>query len=133
MAINFNNIGSFNGIEGGSKILNNPTSLQFGPDERLYVAEQNGTINAFTVELQGGEYVATANEVLFSNGAEVVKSIQNHNDDGSPSSQSNRQVTGLVVTGTASHPILYVSSSDPRHCYARGFPPRHEIQVSLPK
>ena len=114
MAINFNNVGSFNGINDGAKILNNPTSLEFGPDGRLYVAEQGGTINAFTVELQDGEYVATANEVLFSNGAEVVKSIQNHNDDGSLSSQSNRQVTGLVVTGTAANPVLYVSSSDPR-------------------
>ena len=114
MAINFNNAGSFNSVGNGAGILNNPTSLQFGPDGRLYVAEQNGTINAFTVELQGGEYVATANEVLLSNGAEVVKSIQNHNDDGSLSSQSNRQVTGLVVTGTAENPVLYVSSSDPR-------------------
>lgn len=113
MAINFNNAGSFNGVGDGGGILNNPTSLQFGPDGRLYVAEQNGTINAFTVELQGGEYVATANEVLsLPNGAEVVKSIQNHDDDGSLSSESNRQVTGLIVTGTAENPVLYVSSSD---------------------
>ena len=115
MAISFEQIGSFNGVENDPEILNNPTSLQFGPDGRLYVAEQNGTINAFTVELQNGEYVATDNEeLLLPNGDEVVKSIQNHNDDGSPSSTSNRQVTGLVVTGTASNPILYVSSSDPR-------------------
>ena len=115
MAINFNQVGSFNGVEGGAQVLNNPTSIQFGSDGKLYVAEQNGTINAFTVELQDGEYVATAHEELvLPNGAEVVKSIQNHNDDGSISSQSNRQVTGLVVTGTATHPVLYVSSSDPR-------------------
>ncbi|MEM8828032.1 MAG: malectin domain-containing carbohydrate-binding protein [Cyanobacteria bacterium P01_G01_bin.19] len=115
MAINFNQAGSFNGVQGEAKALNNPTSIQFGPDGRLYVAEQNGTINAFTVENQNGEYVATANEeLLLSNGAEVVKSIQNHNDDGSLSSESNRQVTGIVVTGTAENPVLYVSSSDPR-------------------
>ncbi len=51
MAINFNQAGSFNKVEGEDvQILNNPTSIQFGPDGRLYVAEQNGTINAFTVE-----------------------------------------------------------------------------------
>ena len=115
MAINFDQVGSFNSVNGEPQILHNPTSIQFGPDGRLYVSEQNGTINAFTVELQNGEYIATANEELvLSNGAEVVKSIQNHNDDGSISNQSDRQVTGLVVTGTSTHPILYVSSSDPR-------------------
>ena len=115
MAINFNQAGSFNGVEGAIQVLNNPTSIQFGPDGRLYVAEQNGTINAFTVEIQNGEYVATANEeLLLPNDLEVVKSIQNHNDDGSPSTESNRQVTGLIVTGTAENPVLYVSSSDPR-------------------
>ncbi|GEM_PF-2043938 len=115
MTINFNLVGSFQGVQGEPQILNNPTSIQFGADGRLYVAEQNGTINAFTIELQNGEYVATANEELVSsNGTEVVKSIQNHNDDGSLSDQQNRQVTGLVVTGTATNPVLYVSSSDPR-------------------
>lgn len=115
VAVNFSQIGSFNGLEGGAQVLNNPTSLQFGPDGRLYVTELNGTINALTVELQNGEYVATANEVLvLPNGAEIVKSLQNHNDDGSFSSETNRQVTGMVVTGTATNPVLYISSSDPR-------------------
>ncbi|MEO0984976.1 MAG: malectin domain-containing carbohydrate-binding protein [Cyanobacteria bacterium J06639_14] len=113
--INFTQIGSFNGVEGGSKVLTNPTSLQFGPDGRLYVAEQNGTINAFTILLENGEYIATAHEeLLLPDGSGVVKSIQNHNDDGSLSNQNNRQVTGLAVTGTEENPILYISSSDPR-------------------
>ncbi|MGF1587979.1 MAG: malectin domain-containing carbohydrate-binding protein [Pleurocapsa sp.] len=120
--INFNPAGSFNGINGGSKVLNNPTSIQFGPDGRLYVAEQNGSINAFTIALQNGEYIATNHEeLLLPNGSEVVKSIQNHNDDGSlgidignGSPVTNRQVTGIVVAGTATNPILYISSSDPR-------------------
>ena len=53
------------------------------------------TSYAFTVAVQNGEYVATAHEtLLLSNGSEVIKSIQNHNDDGTLSNQSNRQVTG---------------------------------------
>ncbi|MEM8672386.1 MAG: malectin domain-containing carbohydrate-binding protein [Cyanobacteria bacterium P01_G01_bin.67] len=124
--INFNQIGSFNGVDGGSKVLNNPTSIQFGPDGRLYVAEQNGSINAFTVALQDGEYIATDHEQLvLLNGSEVVKSIQNHNDDGSPGIDinngnpiTNRQVTGIVTTGTAANPVLYISSSDPRIAFS---------------
>ena len=115
MAIDFTQVGSFQGVQGESPTLFNPTSLQFGADGRLYVAEQNGTINAFTVELQNGEYVAIANEELvLSDGVEAVKSIQNYNDDGSLSDESDRQVTGLLAAGTATNPVLYVSSSDPR-------------------
>ena len=51
---------------------------------------------------------------MLPNDLEVVESIQNHNDDSSISSNHNGQVTGLVVTGTAENPVLYVSSSDPR-------------------
>lgn len=114
--INFNQAGSFNSVSGGSALLSNPTSLQFGPDGRLYITEQNGTINAFTVVLENGEYIATENEeLLLPNGSEVVKSIQNHNDNGIiDNSIANRQVTGLVVAGTADNPVLYISSSDPR-------------------
>jgi len=115
MPISFNLAGSFKGVEGGPNVVNNPTSLQFGPDGRLYVSEQNGSINAFTVSLQNGQYIATDHEQLeLPDGSEVVKSIQNHNDDGSLSGSSNRQVTGLVVAGTANNPVLYITSSDPR-------------------
>lgn len=115
MAIAFSPVGTFGGVEGGPNVLNNPTSLQFGPDGRLYVSEQNGDINAFTVSIQNGEYVATDHELLTLSGNDgVVKSIQNHNDDGSENGAGNRQVTGLVVTGTSANPVLYISSSDPR-------------------
>ena len=107
--ISFTDAGTISGVLGGPNILSNPTSLQFGPDGRLYVTEQNGQINAFTIAIQNGTYVATDVEVI-----ELVRDIQNHNDDGSLSNESNRQVTGLVVTGTASQVVLYVSSSDPR-------------------
>jgi len=119
MAIDFEGIGSFRGVKGESPVLNNPTSLQFGADGRLYVAEQNGSINAFTVEMQNGEYVAIAHEELrLANGTEVIRSIQNHNDDGSLSQIGDRQVTGIVTAGTAANPVLYVSSSDPRIAFS---------------
>lgn len=115
MPIAFNEVGVISGVDGGPSVLNNPTSLQFGHDGRLYVSEQNGSINAFTVSIQDGAYIATDHEQLEdANGAEIVKSIQNHNDDGSEAGQGDRQVTGVVVAGTADEPIVYVSSSDPR-------------------
>jgi len=115
MAIGFNEVGAIGGISNGPNVLTAPTSLQFGPDGRLYVSEQNGSINAFTITTENGEYIATAHEELtLPGGGGVVKSIQNHNDDGSLSSNLNRQVTGIVVTGTAENPVLYITSSDPR-------------------
>lgn len=88
-----------------------PTSLQFGPDGRLYVAQKNGTIKAYTIKRNGpNDYAVTATETI-----SLVKNIANHNDDGSlNTSEANRQVTGIVVTGTTSNPVLYASSSDPR-------------------
>ena len=115
LALDFGLVGAFKGVDGGPDLLDNPTSLQFGPDDRLYVSEQNGTINAFSIDLLNGQYVATNHEELLLPGDNgVVKSIKNHNDDGSPGINLDRQVTGLVVTGTAINPVLYVSSSDPQ-------------------
>ncbi|MEM6519088.1 MAG: malectin domain-containing carbohydrate-binding protein [Cyanobacteria bacterium P01_C01_bin.70] len=115
MPISFNQVGTISGVVGGGNVLQNPTSLQFGPDGRLYVAEQNGSINAFTVSIENGEFVATTHEeLMLPGGGGVVKSIQNHNDNGTESGNSNRQVTGILVTGTATEPVLYISSSDPR-------------------
>ena len=96
------------GLAGESS--NNPTSLQFGPDGRLYVSQQNGNIYAYTVVRNGeDDYEVTQTELIG-----LVKAIPNHNDDGSSNSNNNRQVTGIYVTGTATNPILYASSSDPR-------------------
>ncbi|MFK8185596.1 MAG: malectin domain-containing carbohydrate-binding protein [Phormidesmis sp.] len=119
MVISFNSIGSFNGVvdllSNNPQALDNPTSLEFGPDGRLYVAQQNQPIVAFTIAFQNGQYVATAQETLrLPNGDAVVQSIQNHNDDGTLNFRGDRQTTGLIVTGTAENPVLYVTSSDPR-------------------
>ena len=91
--------------------LVNPTSLQFGPDGRLYVSEQKGTIYACTITRNGdNDYSVTNKETI-----NLVKSIQNHNDNGSVyNGATERQITGLLVTGTAEFPVLYVGSSDYR-------------------
>jgi Malectin domain/Secretion system C-terminal sorting domain len=92
-------------------VITNPTSLQFGPDGRLYVSQQKGEIKAFTINRTGANsYAAVATETIL-----LVKNIPNHNDDGSLNAAiTERQITGLLVTGTASNPVLYVSSSDVR-------------------
>ena len=94
----------FNGNGG----VSNGTSLMFGPDGRLYVLGINGTIDIFTVARTGpDDYIVTDSEELLD-----VKSIPNHNDDGSANSGNNREATGLTVAGTAANPVLYVTSSD---------------------
>lgn len=91
--------------------INNPTSLQFGPDNRLYVAQQNGWIYAYTIQRSGQDsYQVTATETI-----SLIRTIPNYNDDGVlNTSVKDRQITGILLTGTAEQPILYVSSSDPR-------------------
>ncbi len=95
----------------GTTGLGQPTSLQFGPDGRLYVAQQNGLIRAYTIARNSANnYSVTATETITQ-----IQQIANHNDDGTlNSSITTRLVTGLLVTGTAQNPVLYVSSSDPR-------------------
>ena len=88
-----------------------PTSLQFGPDGRLYVADMLGLIKVYDVERDGdNDYRVTAVETI-----ESIRDIPNHDDDGRPNPKiRKRLVTGLLVTGTASAPVVYVNSSDPR-------------------
>ncbi|WP_347158799.1 malectin domain-containing carbohydrate-binding protein [Pontibacter chitinilyticus] len=91
--------------------LTNPTSLQFGPDNRLYVAQQNGILKAYKIQRNGAnDYTVTATETI-----NLINQIPNHNDNGAlNTSVTTRQVTGLLVTGTSSNPVLYVTSSDSR-------------------
>jgi N-acetylneuraminic acid mutarotase len=88
-----------------------PTSLQFGPDGRLYVAQFNGLIKVYNVQRNGpNSYSVTNTETIGS-----IQSIPNHDDNGALNpSLTTRLVTGLLVTGTAANPVIYVTSSDPR-------------------
>ena len=43
-----------------SAVLDNPTSLQFGPDGRLYVAQQNGLVRIYTIARNGAGAVRIA-------------------------------------------------------------------------
>ena len=89
--------------------LSSPTSIQFGPDGKLYVSQQNGTIKIYTINRNGpGNYQVTGTETINL----INTGTPNHNDDGSSNTTNQRQVTGILVLGTASNPVLYVSSSD---------------------
>ncbi len=100
---------NFNGNGG----VNKGTSLEFGPDGRLYVLQLDGTIDIFTIQRNGpNDYVVTASEEV-----NLVKSIPNHNDDGSSATgnkTNEREATGITVVGTAANPVMYVTSSDAR-------------------
>src|SRR5207247_2894858 len=95
---------------GGISVVN-PTSLQFGPDGRLYVAQQDGLIKIYTiVRNAANSYSATATQTIT-----LINTMPNRNDNGSlNSSVTGRLVTGLLVTGSATNPVIYVCSSDPR-------------------
>ncbi|MBX9851933.1 MAG: hypothetical protein K2X86_09260 [Cytophagaceae bacterium] len=96
-------------LQGG--VVANPTSLQFGPDGKLYVGQQGGQIKVFTInKVAANNYQVTNTETIL-----LVKQIPNHNDDGSLApTVTNRLITGIYVTGTATDPVIYVASSDPR-------------------
>ncbi|WP_375582156.1 malectin domain-containing carbohydrate-binding protein [Cyclobacterium xiamenense] len=99
---------NFNGFQN----IDLGTSLQFGPDERLYVAQLKGEIKIYTISKEGpNQYDVVGEEVLLG-----VKSLPNHDDNGllAFDNRDDRQITGLTVVGTAENPIIYVSSSDPK-------------------
>jgi hypothetical protein len=90
--------------------LTNITTLDWGPDGRLYTAQQDGTIKVFAIaRANNGTYSATATETI-----NLVKNLPNRTDLGLPRAATDRLVTGLVTAGTPSNPVIYVASSDPR-------------------
>ena len=94
----------------GANLLHT-TSIKFGPDNRLYASQQDGLIKAFYIQRKGlNNY-----EVVKTEEITIVKSMPNHDDDGTLNeSFGERQITGILVEGTAEKPVIYVSSSDPR-------------------
>jgi hypothetical protein len=102
---------SFSSSDLQGEFVDNPTSLDFGPDGRLYVSQQDGELLAYTITRNGPtDYQVTDTETI-----DLVMNIPNHDDDGSPAAIAvERQVTGLLAAGTATNPVLYVASSDPR-------------------
>jgi hypothetical protein len=84
--------------------------LQFGPDGRLYVSQQNGSIQILTIERRmPHQYHVTKAEIV-----DLVRMIPNHDDKGKLSAAKDRQVTGILATGTKTNPMIYVTSSDIR-------------------
>lgn len=101
----------FTGSVLGGLNISHPTSLQFGPDGKLYVSQMNGIIQVLTVVRNAANgYVVTDTVTL-----NQINEMTNYDDDGAVNSGVHgRLVTGLLVTGSAAAPTLYVSSSDPR-------------------
>ncbi|MBR9776831.1 MAG: PKD domain-containing protein [Cytophagales bacterium] len=88
------------------------TSLEFGPDERLYVAQLKGEIKIYTISKEGpNQYDVVGEEVLLG-----VKEIPNYDDHGflAFDNRYGRQITGITVTGTKDYPVIYATSSDPK-------------------
>ncbi|MDZ7800728.1 MAG: hypothetical protein U5K81_08055 [Trueperaceae bacterium] len=75
--------------------LSNPTSLDLGPDGRLYVSQQNGILQRLHRRCATAP---TTTQVTDTETIALVQDIPNHNDDdGSANAGENdRQVTGLL-------------------------------------
>lgn len=91
--------------------ISNITHMEFGPDGLLYASSLTGTIYAYNIQkTSAGNYLATVVHQI-----DLLSQIPNHNDDGTLVPQvQGRYVLGFDVVGTASDPIIYVTSNDPR-------------------
>jgi hypothetical protein len=70
----------------------NPTSLQFGPDGRLYVAQQDGRIKAYTIVRRGpARYAVTETEEI-----DEIQAIRNYDDDGSSATDFSALVDAVL-------------------------------------
>jgi chitodextrinase len=101
-----------NGLKiGSNNKASKVTSLQFGPDNKLYYLQANGTVWVTEItRVAANNYQASPPVAI-----DLVKNIPNYDDDGSYNTTlTTRQATGLLVSGTAASPVIYVTSSDPR-------------------
>jgi len=107
----YNGVPEFNQSKLTGANPKNPTSLQFGPDGNLYVAERDGFIYQYVVDRTNkNTYQVTQTDKIG-----VVQQMQNHNDNGAiNNSVKGRLVTGILVAGSANNPVIYLSSADPR-------------------
>ena len=93
----------------GASLFDNPTTLAFGPDGRLYVGQQDGRIHALTLD--------AARNVTAVERFDTIYNTPNKNDDGTPAPGVNgRTLLGIVFDPASppSAPVLYVTHSDPR-------------------
>ena len=96
-------------LEGFS--MESPTSLRFGPEGDLYVADRYGAVARVAIQQTApGRYIATAVENI-----SLIQQMPNHDDDGVANAEvSGRLITGIAAAGSADRPALLVASSDPR-------------------
>lgn len=95
-------------FNGNGNVSNGVTSMMFGPDGRLYVAEYPGLIKILTITRNTStDYEVVAMEVL-----DGIQTMADHNDDGTLFSSVERETTGLTIGGTDTNPVIYVASSD---------------------
>ena len=75
MAVDFTQIGILTGVAGVP--IDSPTSIQFGPDGRLYVASVSGEIAAYDVAIDAvtGEFSLTGGEFLDFGGTGVITKL----------------------------------------------------------
>jgi hypothetical protein len=87
------------------------TTLQFGPDGRLYVGQQNGLIKVYGVVRGGpGSYFVSSTETI-----SALQATPNRNDNGALNpAVTQRLLTGILVKGTSANPVIYATTSDPR-------------------
>ena len=91
-----------------------PTSLQFGPDGRLYVAQQNGVIKVYTVsrDARRTPTPSTATETINAINSDAQPQRRRH---AQRRGRPGRLVTGLLVDGHGAPTRSSTSrSSDPR-------------------
>jgi N-acetylneuraminic acid mutarotase len=95
----------------GLAALSKPTTVQFGPDGRLYVGQLNGYIHALTLD-------ADRNVVAVQR-VDTVHDSPNFDAGGSPSATTGRLLLGLDFdpASTPQRPVLWAVHSDPRFCF----------------